>query len=173
MHINPSCFLQNHNPSSTPTISISSAILPQSNMFEAWVGMEGLYPLQRHRMLPIPKVMWFGQGRHRFKTITRFDKGGNGIPPSFSQNPKQVLVAPDSWCVRSKVFRHQRRLLYRRRDYVEAHQLPTPGTFSSTVLAASWVPCTFSSAALPWGRALCTFSSTMQAPSRALLLPEL
>ncbi|XP_030948887.1 cysteine-rich receptor-like protein kinase 15 [Quercus lobata] len=33
------------------------------------------------------------------------------------QNPKQALVASDSWCVRSKAFRHQRRLLYRRAPY--------------------------------------------------------
>ena len=92
---------------------------------------------QRRRVLPRLKVVWPGQGRHRFKIVFRFDKGENGIPPSFSQNPKQVLVASDSWCVRSKVFRHQHRLLYRRHGYVKAHQLPAPCTFSSTVLASS------------------------------------
>ena len=62
-----------------------------------------------------------------------------GLSPSFSQNPKQVLVASDFWCVRSKVFRHQHRLLYRRHDFVEAHQLSVPCTFSSAVLAQSQV----------------------------------
>ena len=44
-------------------------------MLEAWVGMKGLYPLQRHRILMILKVMWYGQGWHRFKHVPGFDKG--------------------------------------------------------------------------------------------------
>ena len=48
-----------------------------------------------------------------------------------------------------------------------------PGTFSSTVPAAGWVPYTFSLVAPTRSRALCTFSSTGQAPSWAFLLPEL
>ena len=88
-----------------------------------------------------------------------FRQGGNGIFSSFSQNPKQVLVAPDSWCVRSKVFHHQHRLLFRRHGYVEAHQLSVPCTFSSTVLASSWTPD--------------TFSSTVLTRIQALLLPKL
>ena len=108
-------------------------------MFEARAGVKELHPPQRHWVLPRLKVVRSGQGRHRFKIIFHFDKGGNGISASFSQNPKQVLVAPDSWCVRSKVFCHQRRLLYSRRDHVEAYQLPAPCTFSLTVLAPSWV----------------------------------
>ena len=99
-------------------------------------------------------VVWAGEAQIQDNLSSW--QGGNGISPSFSQNPKQVLVAPDSWCVRSKVFRHQRRLLYRRHGYVEAHQLPALDTFSSTVLASSWVPY--------------TFFSTVQAPSWALLL---
>uniref|UniRef100_A0A7N2KRW9 Calcineurin-like phosphoesterase domain-containing protein n=1 Tax=Quercus lobata TaxID=97700 RepID=A0A7N2KRW9_QUELO len=71
----PTAADENHNPSAIPTISISSAILPQSDMFEAWVGMKGLHPPQRHRILSILKVVWSGQGRHRFKTVLRFDKG--------------------------------------------------------------------------------------------------
>uniref|UniRef100_A0A7N2KQS8 Senescence-associated protein n=2 Tax=Quercus TaxID=3511 RepID=A0A7N2KQS8_QUELO len=42
------------------------------NMLEAWVGMKDLYPLQRHRIL---KVVWYGQGWHRFKPVLRFDRG--------------------------------------------------------------------------------------------------
>ena len=61
---------------------------------------------------------------------------------------------PDFWYVRRKNFRHQRRLLYCRRGSVEAHQLPTACTFSSTVRASSWVPGTFSSAALARSQAL-------------------
>ena len=152
---------------------VFSAIRPLCNMFETRTGVKELHPPQRRRVLPRLKVAWFGQGRHRFKKIFRLDKGGNGISPSFSQNLKQVLVAPDSWCIRSKVFRHQRRLLYRRRGYVKAHQLPAPCTFSSTVLASSWVPCTFSSAPLARSRALYAFSSTVQAPRWVLWLPEL
>ena len=41
-------------------------------MLEAWVGMKGLYPFQRHRIL---KVIWYKQGGHRFKPILRFDRG--------------------------------------------------------------------------------------------------
>ena len=39
------------------------------------MGMKGLYPLQRHRILMILKVMWYGQGWHRFKLVPCFDKG--------------------------------------------------------------------------------------------------
>ena len=72
----------------------------------------------------------------------------DGLPLSFSQNPKQVLVMPDFWHVRRKNFRHQHRLSCRRQVLVQALQLPVPGTFSSTVRTSSWVPCTFSSTAL-------------------------
>ena len=41
-------------------------------MLEAWVGMKGLYPFQRHRIL---KVVWYGQGWHKFKPVLRFDRG--------------------------------------------------------------------------------------------------
>ena len=44
-------------------------------MLEAWVGMMGLCPLQRHQILMILKVIWYGQGWHRFKPVPRFDKG--------------------------------------------------------------------------------------------------
>ena len=46
--------------------------LPQSKMFEAWMGMKGLHTLQRHRIL---KVIWYGQGWHRFKPVPHFDRG--------------------------------------------------------------------------------------------------
>jgi len=45
--------------------------LPQSKMFEAWMGMKGLRTLQRHRIL---KVIWYGQGWHRFKPVLRLDR---------------------------------------------------------------------------------------------------
>ena len=67
-----SCSLQNHTSSSISTISSSSALLPQSKMFEAWMGMRGLRTLQRYRIL---KVTWFRQGWHRFKPVPRFDRG--------------------------------------------------------------------------------------------------
>ena len=41
-------------------------------MFEARVGMKDLYPLQRHRIL---KMIWYGQGWHRFKPVLCFDRG--------------------------------------------------------------------------------------------------
>ena len=44
-------------------------------MLEAWVGMKGLHPLQRHRILMILKVIWYGQGWHRFKPVPCFDRG--------------------------------------------------------------------------------------------------
>jgi len=40
-------------------------------MFEAWIGMKGLRTLQRHRIL---KVIWYGQGWHRFKPVLRLDR---------------------------------------------------------------------------------------------------
>ena len=86
--------LQNHTPSAIPMISISSAILPQSKMFEAWVGMKGLHTLQRHRILMILKVMWYGQGRHRFKSVPRFDKG-------------EMVFLPLSVKIRSRFWSHQ------------------------------------------------------------------
>ena len=64
---------------------------------------------------------------------------------------------PDFWCVRRKVLLPQRRLLFRRHDFVKAHQLPAPYTFSSTLSAGSW--------------ALCAFSSTVLARSQALPAP--
>ena len=54
----------------------------------------------------------------------------NGVPPSFSQNPKQVLVMPDFWYVRRGNFRHQRRLSCSRQIFAGASQLPAPCTFS-------------------------------------------
>ena len=50
-------------------------------MFEAWVEMKGLPTLQRHRILMILKVMWYGQRRHRFKSVPRFDKREMVFPP--------------------------------------------------------------------------------------------
>ena len=44
-----------------------------------------------------------------------FCQGGDDISTSFSQNLKQGLVTSYSWCNSSKVFRHQRHLLYRER----------------------------------------------------------
>ena len=44
-------------------------------MLVAWVGMKGLHPLQRHLTLMMLKVMWYGQGWHRFKPVPCFDKG--------------------------------------------------------------------------------------------------
>ena len=73
----------------------------------------------------------------------------DGLPLSFSQNPKQVLVMPDFWYVRRRNFRHQRRLPCRRQVFAGA-----PYTFSSTVQAPSWVPCTFSSTALAQSQVL-------------------
>ena len=89
-----------------------------------------------------------------FQASPLFRQGEDGTSPSFSQNPKQVLVMLDFWYVRRKNFRHQRRLPCCRQIFAKAHQLPVPGTFSSTVRALSWVPCTFSSAALARSQAL-------------------
>uniref|UniRef100_A0A7N2MTV7 BED-type domain-containing protein n=1 Tax=Quercus lobata TaxID=97700 RepID=A0A7N2MTV7_QUELO len=55
---------------------------------------------------------------------------GKGVSPSFSQNPKQVLVMPDFWYVRRRNFRHQRRLPCSRQIFAGAPQLPAPCTFS-------------------------------------------
>ena len=127
-------------------------------MFEAWVGMKDLYPLQMHRILPRLKVLRSGQGRHRLKMIFRSDKVG-------------MVSLPLSVKIRSRHWSHQILGASEVRFSVisavcfiagvanmEAHQLPAPCTFSSTVLARS--------------RALCTFSSMVQAPSWVLLLPE-
>ena len=50
-------------------------------MFEAWVGMKGLHTLQRHQILTILGVMWYAQGRHRFKSVLHFDKGEMAFLP--------------------------------------------------------------------------------------------
>ena len=42
-------------------------------------------------------------------------QGGGDISTSFSQNPKQVLVASDSWCDSSRVSRRQHHPLHRER----------------------------------------------------------
>ena len=63
-------------------------------MFEAWVGMKGFHTLQRHRILMILKVMWYGQGRHRFKSIPRFDKG-------------EMVFFPLSVKIRSRYWSHK------------------------------------------------------------------
>ena len=65
----------------------------QSKMFEAWVGMKGLHTLQRHRILMILKVMWYGQERHRFKSVPRFDKG-------------EMVFLPLSIKIRSRYWSH-------------------------------------------------------------------
>ena len=53
---------------------------------------------------------WTGKAQTQDNPL--FCQGGDDISTSFSQNPKQVLVASDSWYDSSKVFRHQRHLLY-------------------------------------------------------------
>ena len=63
-------------------------------MLEARVGVKGLHPPQRHRVLPRLKVMWSGQGRHRFKVILRFDKG-------------EMVFLPLSVKIQSKYWSHQ------------------------------------------------------------------
>ena len=45
-------------------------------MFEAWVEVEELCPPQRHQTLPRLKMVWSGQGRHRFKVSFHMDKVG-------------------------------------------------------------------------------------------------
>ena len=72
-----------------------------------------------------------------FQASLLFRQGEDGTSPSFSQNPKQVLIMPDFWYVRRKNFRHQRRLPCCRQIFAQAHQLSVPGTFSSTVRARS------------------------------------
>lgn len=123
-------------------------------MFEARGGVKELSPPQRRRVLLRLKEVRYGQRRHKFKRIFCFDKRGNGVSPSFSQNPKQVLFMPEFWCVRRKILRHQCRLPCRRQILGWAPQLPAPCTFPSMVWASSWVPCTFSSATLAWSWAL-------------------
>ena len=63
-------------------------------MFEAWVVMKDLHLLQRHRILLRLKVMWSGQGRHRFKIILRFDKG-------------EMVFLPLLVKIRSRLWSHQ------------------------------------------------------------------
>ena len=53
----------------------------------------------------------------------------DGTPPSFSQNPKQVLVMPDFWYVRKRDFHHQHCLLCGRQIFAGASQLPAPCIF--------------------------------------------
>ena len=128
-------------------------------MFEAWVGVEELHPPQRHQILPRLKVVWSGQRRHRFKITSRLDKVGT-IPP-----PLSVKIRSRFWSY--QIFGMSEEMFFAisavcfitGAPNMEAHQLPAPCTFSSTVLASSW--------------ALCTFSSTVLAPSWVLLLPEL
>ena len=106
-------------------------------MFEAWVEMKDPHPLQRHRILPRLKVMWSGQGRHRFKIILRFDKG-------------EMVFLLLSVKIRSRYWSHQILGASEVRFSVistvcsiagvanmEAHQLPAPCTFSSMVPASS------------------------------------
>ena len=40
-----------------------------------------LHPPQRHRTLPRLKVIWSGQGRHKFKVSSRLDMVGTAPPP--------------------------------------------------------------------------------------------
>ena len=58
-------------------------------MSEAWV--KELHPPQRHRTLPKLKVIWSGQGRHRFKVSSRLDMVGT-IPP-----PLSVKIRSSIW----------------------------------------------------------------------------
>ena len=66
-------------------------------MSEAWMEVKGLRTLQRHRIL---KVVWYGQGWHRFKVIFRFGKVGM-ISPSLLAKirsrywPCQILDASE------------------------------------------------------------------------------
>ena len=76
----PFCSLQDHNPFSM-TSSHSLCHFPECEMFEAWV--KELHPPQRHRTPPKLKVVWLGQGRHRFKVSSRLDMVGT-IPPPLS-----------------------------------------------------------------------------------------
>ena len=59
----------------------SGVIFPLRHMSEAWVEVEELHPPQRHRTLPRRKVMWPGQGRHRFKVSSRLDMVGTVPSP--------------------------------------------------------------------------------------------
>ena len=127
-------------------------------MFEARVGEKELFLPQRRRVLLRLKIVMYGQRRHKFKRIFRFDRG-KGVSPSFSQNLKQVLFMPEFWCVRRKILRHYHLCLVTGKFLVKAPQLPAPCTFPSAVWGSSWVSC--------------TFSSTVQAPSWVLRLPEL
>ena len=119
----------------------------------------GLHLPQRHRTPPRLKVVRSGQGRHRLKMIFRFDKVGMVSPPLSVKIRNrywlhQILGASEvRFSAISTVFSIAGVV------NMEAHQLPAPCTFSSTVLASSWAPC--------------TFSSTVLAPSWVLLLPEL
>ena len=56
---------------------------------------------------------WTGKAQTQDNPL--FCQGGDDISTSFSQNLKQGLVASDSWCNSSKVFRHQHHLLYHER----------------------------------------------------------
>ena len=58
------------------------------------MGMKDLHTFQRHRILMILKVMWYGQGRHRFKLVPRFDKG-------------EMVFLPLSVKIRSRYWSHQ------------------------------------------------------------------
>ena len=70
---------------------------------------------------------------------TPFRPRGEGVSPSFSQNPKQVLFMPEFWCVRKQILRHPRLCLVAGKYLEKAPQLPTPCTFPSAVSGSSWV----------------------------------
>ena len=63
-------------------------------MFEARMWVKELHSPQRHRTLPRLKVMWSGQGRHRFKIIFRLGKG-------------KMVFLPLSVKIRSRYWSHQ------------------------------------------------------------------
>ena len=103
------------------------------------MGVKELHPPQRHRTPPRLKVVRSRQGRHRLKMIFRFDKVG-------------MVSLPLSVKIRSRYWSHQilgaSEVRFSAISAVcsiagvanmEAHQLPAPCTFSSTVLAPSWV----------------------------------
>ena len=64
---------------------------------------------------------------------------GHGVSPSFSQNPKQVLLMPEIWYVRRKILRHHRLCLAADEYLKKAPPFPAPCTFPSTVSGYSWV----------------------------------
>uniref|UniRef100_A0A7N2QX25 Uncharacterized protein n=1 Tax=Quercus lobata TaxID=97700 RepID=A0A7N2QX25_QUELO len=109
-------------------------IHPPSNMFEARVGMKDLHPLQRHRILPKLKVLRSRQGRHRLKIILRLvEVGMISLPLSVKIRSRdrlhQILGAT---AVRFSVISAICSIA--NVANMEAHQLPTPCTFSSKLL---------------------------------------